>query len=246
MLYRYVKEKKRQKGTVFSLPYPKRFPFTSTLLMVVGVSIIIWVLWPIVSFELFFVPRDVSLIRPIPDEVVVQAFENQFSHILGLTTVDYTKASNWLPKSPPRVITDSKITSYTVSIPKLKIDQAEAIIGGDDLKRALIHYGGTALPGTYGKAVIFGHSVLPVFFNPKNYLTIFSTLPKLDKGDEIFVTYDNITYKYIVDNMRVVSPDDVSVLEQRYDWPTLCLVTCVPPGTYFKRLNVCAKLEKLI
>ena len=45
--------------------------------------------------------------------------------------------------------------------------------------------------------------------------------------------------------MFVVSPDQVSVLEQRTDVAYLTLVTCVPPGTDWERLVVRAKLTKL-
>ena len=118
-------------------------------------------------------------------------------------------------------------------------------IGGEDLKESLIHYGGTVLPGEYGNVVIFGHSVLPQFFNPKNYLTIFSTLPTLENGDEVFVNFDGIEYKYKVYEMVEVEPTDVTILEQQYDNFYITLVTCVPPGTYWKRLAVKARLARI-
>jgi sortase A len=42
--------------------------------------------------------------------------------------------------------------------------------------------------------------------------------------------------------LKEVKPTDVSVLEQRYDEKTISLVTCIPPGTYLRRLIVKAKL----
>ncbi len=206
---------------------------------------IAWVAWPILSFELLVSPSYSNIIRPIPDEIVAQALDNQFGQILGSASLDYTKASNWFPKSPPKKEEKEKAKAFTMSIPKLGITDAVAVLSGEDLNKSLIHYGGTALPGEYGNTVVFGHSVLPIFFNPKNYLTIFSTLPTLKEGDEIDVFSDNVRYRYIVYEMKVVSPDDVAVLEQKYDWSYLSLVTCVPPGTYWKRLIVRARLEKL-
>jgi len=116
------------------------------------------------------------------------------------------------------------------------------VIGGDDLKKSLVHYPNTATPGQLGNTVIFGHSVLPQFFNPKSYLTIFSTLYKLDQGDEIFVDYDNVNYKYVVEQMFEVPPSDLTVLEQRYDGRFLSIITCSPPGTYLRRLIIKAKI----
>lgn len=155
---------------------------------------------------------------------------------------DYSKPNDWFPSAPKLPPTSSKITHYKISISKLKIFDAVVEIAGESLEKSLIQFQGTTLPGQYGNTVIFGHSVLPQFFNPQNYKTIFSTLPTLDKGDEILVDFDGITYRYMVISMTEVSPQDISVLEQRYDDRYLSLVTCVPPGTYWKRLIVRAKL----
>jgi sortase A len=137
------------------------------------------------------------------------------------------------------------VNTYTLSIPKLKIENALVTISGDDLGDSLVHYGGTALPGQYGNAVVFGHSTLPQFYSPTNYKTIFSLLPTLKAGDDISVTYDGVTYTYTVVELLVLDPTDLSVLEQRFDDSYLTLVTCVPPGTTWKRLNVLAKLHTL-
>lgn len=233
-----------------------RLSFLPLIFISLGLSLIVWVAYPIVSFQLFFSPKLSSLIRPIPDEVVVQAMENEgkvgvkdFPGVgsreeTSSSEIDLTKASNWFPQKPPEM-TYSEKREYTLSIPKLGIKNARVVIGGEDLGKSLVHYGGTALPGDWGNTVIFGHSVLPQFFNPQNYKTIFSTLPALEKKDKILVDFDGITYFYEVYELKVVSPDDVSVLEQRYDTSYLSLVTCVPPGTYWKRLVVKARLRRI-
>ena len=210
-----------------------------------GLLIIFWVAFPILSFEIFAQYTYGRFVSPLPDEKE-KFFATQTRTFLkeAKANVDYTKASNWFPVEFPK--TEAKeISEYTLSIPKLGIFDAKVLIGGEDLNKSLIHFGGTGLPGKPGKGVIFGHSVLPQFFNPKDYKTIFSTLPTLSEGDEIFVTFDNVTYKYVVISMRVVDPDDISVLEQEYDDSYLSLVTCVPPGTYWKRLIVKTRLVKI-
>ena len=161
--------------------------------------------------------------------------------------IDYTKADNWFTgtkpvKSPSQFV---PVTSYTLSIPTLNIKDMIVEIGGQDLDKHLIHYAGTALPGQYGNPVIFGHSVLPVFYNPKSYVSVFSKLPTLDEGDEIYVNFDGIEYRYIVESYHEVRPDQVDVLEQRYDRQTITLITCVPPGTYTRRGVIMGVLEKL-
>lgn len=195
-------------------------PFFSVVL---GISLLIWVFFPIASFVVFYDKG--QLVSPLAKEVQAATED----------AVDYSKASNWFPGSG-RKKTVTPVDTYYISIPKLGISKAIVKIGSDDLSKNLIHYGGTGLPGKEGNAVIFGHSVLPSFFNPENYMTIFSLLPKLKAGDDIFVHFDGVDYRYGVFDERVTTPDDVSGLEQRFDNSYVTLVTCVPPGTYWKRL----------
>lgn len=101
------------------------------------------------------------------------------------------------------------------------------------------------MPGKKGNAVVFGHSTLPQLFDSKNYLTIFSYLPSLAKGDKIFVNYDGIKYTYQVYEMFEVKPQNIEILEQTFDDAYLTLVTCVPPGTYLRRLVVKSRLVPL-
>jgi len=164
---------------------------------------------------------------------------------LGELSTDYTQLSNWFVSTPPTDSTSlpsSSTTSYTLSIPSLKIKDAVVEIGSMDLKKSLIQYPQTALPGQPGNAVVFGHSVLPQFFNPKSYLTIFSTLYRLKPGDEILINFDGVSYRYLVDEMFEVQPTNLSVLEQRFDAKYLTVITCSPPGTYLRRLVVRARI----
>jgi len=137
---------------------------------------------------------------------------------------------------------------FTISIPKLKIKDAQVKtdFSGDSPSDFLGHYKGSALPGERGNAFIYGHSVLPWFFNPKNYKTIFSTLGDLEAGDEIVITYNNKQLKYKVENKVVLAPEEVKPLEEwkpKYlNDSTLSLMTCWPAGTKSKRLIVMGTL----
>ncbi len=243
MLYQYIKVKPKR---------PLRRPvILSFFLMGVGGGILLWVAWPIISFTLFRAPLFAGTITPIPNStgVVTSVATILPQTVLAASpgetgVVDYTNANLWYPTSPQKKVV-TQVNSYKLSIPKLKIENAIATIAGDDLNRSLVHYGGTGLPGEYGNAVVFGHSVLPQFFDPKDYKTIFSTLPALAVGDDIFVAYDGITYKYKVYEMIVRDPSDLAALEQKYDDSYLTLITCVPPGTLWKRLNVKARLVRI-
>lgn len=161
-------------------------------------------------------------------------------------TPDLTKASNWFEGgAAPDEFVSGNITFFTLSVPKLKIDNARVSIGGEDLSDSLIQYPGTALPGKIGNSVIFGHSILPIFYDPTSYLAIFSTLDRLKKGDEIYTNYDGVMYRYKVENLFEVKPTDLQILEQDKSDSFLTLVTCSPPGDprRLKRLIVRARLQ---
>jgi len=205
---------------------------------ILGLGILAYVLFPIVSYE-YRAARDYpTLLSPVVEKES-QTIEE------SLEASDLTKASNWFPGArSPEEFEASKVAFYTISIPRLKIENATVAIGGEDLSQSLIQYPGTALPGRSGNTVIFGHSILPQFYDPKDYLAIFSTLPSFKKGDEITINYDGITYKFRVESMFEVSPTDLEVLEQGFSEPYISLVTCVPPGHPLKprRLIVRAKI----
>ena len=202
----------------------------SFFLIAAGVGILLWTCWPIVSFSLMSGDLFAVTVTPIQNSTVYAA-------------IDSSNPNAWFPTSPQKKVVTS-VNTYILSIPKLKIQDALVTIAGDNLDTSLVHYGGTSLPGEYGNTVIFGHSTLPQFYNPKNYKTIFSLLPSLKAGDEIDITYDGISYAYIVGSLTVTEPSDLSALEQRFDDSYLTLVTCVPPGTYWQRLHVFAKLVR--
>lgn len=205
-----------------------------SLFLTGGVLLLFLVIWPILTFEFFLGSKlNTGIVSPL-------GFQAQ---VLGAKS-DLSLANNWFPGILPK-ITASKITSYTLSIPALGIKEAVVVNNDEDLTKHLVQWGGTGNPGEAGSTVIFGHSVLPVFFDPKNYTTIFSTLPTIKEDSDIYVYYDGITYRYRVIEMKIIDPKDISVLEQSFDNSYLSLVTCVPPGTYWKRLVVRARLVKI-
>lgn len=200
-----------------------------------GVVILLSAIYPIVSYE-SKANEYYELINPLINNDSSEDVENY----------DYTRASNWFAGGASKDdFISSKITHYSIDIPALGIKDATVSMGGEDLSESLIQYPGTAIPGRQGNTVVFGHSILPQFFNPEDYLAIFSTLPHLDIGNRIYINYDGIKYKYVVENMFEVNPMDIKILEQKTNDVYLSLVTCIPPGHPLKpkRLIVRAKLE---
>lgn len=183
--------------------------------------------------------READLLAPVGLET---------TNVLGIKSLgvdsDLSRIDQWYPTISSRRNVPARVGSYILTVPKLGIDRGLVKIGGEDLSQSLIHFGSTALPGERGNGVIIGHSTLPQFFDQKNYLTIFSLLPRLEIGDQFLIYYDGIEYRYQVEDMTEVKPDDLSVLEQRTDDSYITLITCVPPGLKTRRLAVRGRIVR--
>lgn len=221
----------------------------SLLFMLIGSLIVLYVFFPLISWQLYFASKfdsqDIAI--PIPKTTVVssnniQTLVNNASN--SFAGVDYTDASNWFPNYKFQK-GSVRIQYYSISIPKIGIKNAIVSTNDTNLSKHLVNYFGTALPPEKGNAVIFGHSTLPQLYDPKDYKTVFTNLYKLSPGDQIFVNTSGSAYKYIVESVIVVDPDNTTVLEQNYDDSFLTLVTCTPPGTIWKRLVIKARIIKV-
>ncbi len=221
----------------------------SLLIISMGVLIAGYVFFPLLSWQLYFAPvfANSEINSPIPKSTIVS--QNSIATLLQgasqtLSGIDYTNAQNWFPNYKYDKSANLKTSTYTISIPKININEAKVSAVDTDLLKHLVNYGGTAVPPENGNAVIFGHSTLPQLYEEGNYKTVFSHLYKLIVGDEIIVTVGNVTYKYRIESINVVDPDNTSVLEQSFDDSYITLITCTPPGTIWKRLAIKARLVK--
>lgn len=240
-----IKIYKKKQNTVKK----KVFNYLSYLFLVIGSLMLFWSFYPIVSFEIYsrlFLENDI--VSPLKAQD--KDFLSQANSVIGKFNIfsnnlrDYTHANIWFPSIEEKKITKNlSVNEYYLSIPKLNINDAKVIVGGEDLSKSLVHFIPETMPGDYGNVVIFGHSTLPQFYNVKDYKTIFTFLPSMEKGDVIKIKVGDFEYEYIVYDMFVVNPEDVWVLKQEKDAPYLTLITCVPPGTFLKRLIVKAKLK---
>ena len=61
-------------------------------------------------------------------------------------------------------------------------------------------------------------------------MAIFSTLPTLKEGDDIFIDYDSVSYEFKVEEIFEIYPTDIQILEQNSTDSFITLITCVPPG----------------
>lgn len=122
-----------------------------------------------------------------------------------------------------------------LGIAKLRI-RVPVFDGTDDLtlNRGVGRIIGTAKPGSPGNIGIAGHRD-----------GFFRGLKDISVGDEVDLAMTNEKATYIVDQIEIVSPDDVQVLHPR-SAPSLTLVTCYPfyfVGDAPKRFVVHASLS---
>lgn len=102
-------------------------------------------------------------------------------------------------------------------VPRLGLE-APLLEGTDDvtLNRGLGHIPGTSRPGERGNVGIAGHRD-----------GFFRILKDIAAGDRIELLMPKGTEEYVVDQIGLVKPEDVSVLQLRPQ-PSLTLVTCYP------------------
>ena len=104
-----------------------------------------------------------------------------------------------------------------VRIPKIHI--VVPLFDGTDevtLNRGVGRIVGTAKPGQAGNIGVAGHRD-----------GFFRGLKDIGPGDMIELEMPNRTNRYVVDNVQITSPEDVSVLQPAVK-PSLTLVTCYP------------------
>lgn len=139
-----------------------------------------------------------------------------------------------------------------LTIPKLGLENLPVVINVNSfdvnsymkvLENNLAHFQGTSLPDKPGNTFIYGHSTneIVAMANPKAPINAFTFLYKLDVNDEIYIKYNDIQYKYIVQKTKVVKANDLTPIFSYTDEKKLTLMSCWPNGIGTDRLIVVAK-----
>jgi len=121
-----------------------------------------------------------------------------------------------------------------IRIPSLGVDAT--IVQGDgweQLKKGVGHHIGSADPGNTGNVVLSAHNDI--------YGEIFRKLDRISEGDEIFINTTTQEYRYVYSSTDVVTPTEVSVMEQTTD-PRLTLISCYPYLINTQRIVIVADL----
>ena len=176
---------------------------------------------------------------------------NKFERTLATTTT--SAATTTTPGATETPATPTSLPAITipprgdptalVSIPKIGVRQV--VVEGvdvDDLRKGPGRYPATQLPGHEGTTAIAGHRT--------TYGAPFGDLDQLAAGDEIVLTTVQGTFAYEVTELKVVDPNDGSVLANVPDLSrpghslaTVTLTTCNPKYSAATRLVVLGSLR---
>lgn len=194
------------------------------VLLCLGILLLAQVVFPLISYKIWELTLNDTLISPYPKTTFYP----------GISVKNSDNFSAFISSMKRGTTTPYK--QFQITIPKLGLEDVEVTVDSNDLEKGLAHLPGSALPGEKGNVFISGHSTV-LFYNN------FSKLPNLKEGDEIKVKIGETELQYRVQNIKVVLPNDLSVIPPpdligRY----LSLMTCVPPGLNLKRLVVLAVL----
>lgn len=124
----------------------------------------------------------------------------------------------------PVMFLDSPVHEVTINLGEWEVSEMD--IG---------HHEGTGNPGQAGNVVLAGHRDVNS--------ALFRELDRLTPGDEVFVSNEVGEYRYVVQDIFEVSPDDTWVMEPTND-KRVTLITCTPIGLATKRLVVVAVLDE--
>ena len=139
--------------------------------------------------------------------------------------------------------------SYELSIEKIGVI-APITVGVDGnnkndylkaLESGIAHMKNTALPGSIGNSVIFGHS--SYYANkPGSYKNVFAKLNGLTIGDILKISKEGKVYNYKVIEKQIIGSKDLSVLNSSNQAQELTILTCWPVGTIDQRLAIKATI----
>lgn len=138
-----------------------------------------------------------------------------------------------IPDNYEEVLDVDGIMGY-IKIPKINVDLP--IYHGckeESLQKGVGHLEDTALPigGKGNHCVLSGHRGLPS-------AELFTDLDKLEKGDQFYLYILDKILTYEVDQIKVISPDEVQDLRTVPDRDLVTLITCTPYGVNSHRLLV--------
>jgi len=197
--------------------------FTALLFLFAGLALILYPKWNQYNEQ----QRELRLLTEwdnLPQDSI---------QVTSKTQTDSTTPNKQEPKS-----IDGLLVYGAISIDK--IDLREPMVEGATPASLKVGSGIVVpgrMPGEIGNFVLASHRSL-------TFGRHFNRLDELKKGDKVQLETSDQTYTYTVQSKSVVTPEDLSVLDQNPTDRELTLITCDPIDTATHRLIVKAVMEK--
>lgn len=156
------------------------------------------------------------------------------------TSTPEAKSTPTATPSPTATIDPQLLLPTRLRIPVMFLDspvhEVELNLGEWEVSEMDIgHHEGTGNPGQTGNMVLAGHRDINS--------ALFRELDRLQPGDEVFVSNQLGEYRYVVQDVFEVSPDESWVMDPTTN-KQVTLITCTPIGLATRRLIVVAVLDE--
>ena len=205
--------------------------YIGILLFVIGLVFLIITFLPLIKAYLNY------YLYPAPEEVKVEVIEEdeEITEALDITEdTDIVFVDNDFGLYIPKIKANAKVIANVD--PYIEDEYINA------LKDGVAHASGSSFPNQSGNVFLFAHSAVN-FYEQNKYNVYFYLLNELEKGDEIYVSYNGEIYQYIVLETKIVDPEDTEYLDEYMEEDTLTIMSCYPAGTNWKRIIVTAVRE---
>jgi len=166
-----------------------------------GIFILIQVILPIISFQVW------ALSQKYQSQILISPVRSK-GEVLGVSIQDRDNFPAFVSSRTRKI--QPNYDSFTLSVPRLKIENSTVLLDSNDLSKGLAHLPGSALPGERGNVFISGHSAISPLFSLKS--AVFERLWELQKGDRILVEAGSAKFVYQIIEQKVVDPADLSVI----------------------------------
>ena len=153
---------------------------------------------------------------------------------------------NFITALPEPVIKGNNIEIPKIEImaPILSVKEGSNTEYDVALKKGVVMFFNSVLPGKIGQTIILGHSA-PSGWPKINYDWVFSKLNELETGDKVFINYENKKYEYnISKKMFLNSGEEIPKSDLTNSSNVLLLISCWPPGVNQRRIAIEAYLFK--
>ncbi|HPP64766.1 MAG TPA: sortase, partial [Candidatus Paceibacterota bacterium] len=156
-------------------------------------------------------------------------------------------STNFILKKPISSYTNNTLIlpKFEIEAPIIKVSKPNLNLIYQELKKGVVLYPGSSNPGE-GYSIIIGHSS-QYPWEPGRYKSVFSLLNQLQKGDLIYLIWENKFLVFKVEDKKIFLPwpkgnETTETVFPPSSQKVLILQSCWPVGVASKRVAVKAVL----